>query len=59
MGVLPMQEDRLGRALLDVVYQHMPSHLDHFQHMLESMQVQHQNPIILVEDDRKITGVQI
>lgn len=30
MGVLPMQEDRLGRALLDIVYQHMPSHLDHF-----------------------------
>jgi hypothetical protein len=25
--------------------------------MLESMHVQHQNPIILVEDDRKITGV--
>lgn len=57
LGAQPMLEDRKGRALLDMVYQYMPSHLEQFQSLLESMQVHDQNPIILVEDDRAITGV--
>lgn len=38
-GAFPMLEDRQGRTLLDLVYQYVPSYLETFQNILESMSV--------------------
>lgn len=55
-GAFPMLEDRQGRALLELVYQYMPSYLETFQTILEKMSVGITNVdhLNIVEDDRQI-----
>lgn len=36
----PMQEDNDGRAFLDMVFQHIPSYVETFQSILETLNVQ-------------------
>lgn len=60
----PMIDDKDGRALLDMVYQYMPTFVEVFQSILEKMDCirkldpssQNDEQHLVVEDNRKITG---
>ena len=49
----PLVEDSLGRTLLDMVFQYIPSYLDSFQLLLEHLDQTQQREPEPTEDDAR------